>query len=488
VTDSIETALSTTLPVKTSELNKGAPKDALLPTSAGQQIKEDQARVDEAVTERDAAVKDRPKYPELLPEPKMEESDSPTRGYVSAIGIIGALSSAFARHGATGAMNAAAGVLGALKAGDVEAYKKNYDTWKTKNENALKLFSYQNDTYKDILNAKNKSVDERIAELRANAAAFKDDNMMQLLASRNPAIIEDLLAKSEAARQKAQETANKVQEGHEKRLAYLEGKIQLDEELKAGKITQLDYAKAIKDLANTATKGGETQGQVTWSNEAISSAVEAMHQGRKLSEVTPGLSAKNPNRDAVMNAYAKKYPNDDQVKQQMGLVQKTSASRAAGTTTIKVRLASNILDSSIPSMIEAAKKVGLKASTDINTVYNTIKKHGSNKDLENFSTQLRAVTTDYAQFIGRGAITVHSDEEALKILQDNMGVRSLEGFKDAVAKERGNVEEGIEKTLDTAAGGSSVENKAAPSQEDLEHTAKLHNMTVDEVKKKLGIE
>lgn len=426
------------------------------PTSAGQQLKADQASVEAAASSRDEAGKDKPKFPELTPEPKQGTPDDPMRGYVSTIGIIGALGSAFSRNGATNAMNAAAATLKSMKEGDEAGYQKNKDLWKIQNDNAMKLFDYQTNTYKEIMASKNKSVDERIAEMKANAAAFKDDNMMQLLEARNPAVIEDLLAKADAARSRMDEVTVKLQEASERREAFMEGKAALDADLAAGKINKMQYAEGLKNFANQSAKGGASGGQKepTWSPESIDKAVEAMHRGKTLSQVAPGLSASNPNRDAIMNAYSKKYPKDDMVGQQLGLVGETSASRALGTTTARINLASNILDSSIPSMLDAAKKVGLKSSTDLNTLYNTIKKHGSSEDLENFSTQLRAVTTDYAQFIGRGSITVHSDEEALKILNNNMGITSLEGFQKAVTKEKNNVKAGIKQTVDEAKGGS----------------------------------
>ena len=116
----------------------------------------------------------------------------------------------FIRTPMTHAMNAAAGVLQGIKADDAATFKQKYETWKTQNDNALKLFDYQNDTYKAILNDKNKGVDERIAELKANAAAFKDDITMRLAADRNPAVIEEHLAKADEARAKWQELSDKL--------------------------------------------------------------------------------------------------------------------------------------------------------------------------------------------------------------------------------------------------------------------------------------
>ena len=113
----------------------------------------------------------------------------------------------------------------------------------------------------------------------------------------------------------------------------------------------------------------------------------------------------------------------------------------------QITLASNILDKSLPSLMDAAKKLGLGENIDFNSLANFAKRHMSSADYANFSTQLRAVASDYSAVINRGQrTTVHSDEEALKILPSGAGMGTLIGFGQGVKAEVGNIKKGISTT------------------------------------------
>lgn len=223
VQGALATASSLAPPISASQFppssaNMNSPRPAMT------QNIEDQAGVDKAEKDRDKFLeKERPKFPTLAPEPKSDTPNDPIKGYISAIGVLGAIGSTFTRVPMTHSMLAAGAALNAMKANDSAAFQEKFDAWKVQNENALKLYDYQNAVYKDILTAKNKSVDERIAELKANAAAFKDDIMMKLAEDRNPSVIDEHLAKADEARNKLQGSLDKINEWQEKQQHVAEG-------------------------------------------------------------------------------------------------------------------------------------------------------------------------------------------------------------------------------------------------------------------------
>ena len=96
-----------------------------------------------------------------------------------------------------------------------------------------------------------------------------------------------------------------------------------------------------------------------------------------------------------------------------------------------------------------------------------IAEHSNDPDYKNLQTQIRAVTTDYAQLVGRGKQTVHSDEEALGILNTKMNVASIKGFQDAVTAEKENLQKGIKDTEDDLFGDDEGGN-AKPSGEKIQ--------------------
>lgn len=495
----IETALAGAIPASalqpTSAQAKAAtapPKTPDTPPSGSEQNKEDQARVEQSVKDRDEfQVKGKPTLPELAPEPKPDHSDDPIKGYVSAIGIIGAMSSAFARSGATNAMNAAAGVLNSMRAGDAEAFKNSFDVWKTKNENAMKLFDYQNDTYKEILNAKNKSVDERLGELRANAAAFKDDNMMRLLEARNPAIIQDLMDKGDAARAKMQESFDKIQDWQDKK-AHVDEGMDIYQKAHPNATQQELFAEKTRLQQEAASVGKGKPAETakpTWSDKAIEAAAKAVANGLPLAKVAPGLSAKNPNRDAIMNRAAELNPDLDLSKAEIGFDAKVSEARKVGSSAGAVDISSHLLDETLPLARTAIAQVDLSKFTDYNALHNYALRHTSDPGITAADTALAAVASDYATLRVRNGTSTDAARATADALSNmKMDHDALEAFFGQVSKESEAARVGTEKALNEVTSGGRDTPKPAPSQEDLEHTAKLHNMTVDEVKQKLGVQ
>ena len=216
----IADALAPTIPaMDASQLDAGAPKGAPLSTdnpksdSAPSDMKKELAS---AETKRDADAKKLPEFPKLSEAPKPDISNDPIKGYVSAIGVLGAVGSIFTRRPLTNAMNAASGALGAMKANDEAAFKEKFEAWKVENDNAFKMLDYQQKMYEYIMKNDNVSVEDKRANLLAQATAFKDEAMEQHLRNGDMLAAEDLQLRRSEATLKAQKYTQDLQEGAQK--------------------------------------------------------------------------------------------------------------------------------------------------------------------------------------------------------------------------------------------------------------------------------
>lgn len=450
-------------------------------------IATDQKNIETARKERDTAEGERPKLPELAPEPKPEPQD-PMQGYVSAIGLLGAIGSMFTRRPMTNTMNAAAAVINATKAGsDAEAEKK-YKAWKEQNDNAFKLLDYQNKIYDSILKNKTSSVEERVAEMQAHASMFKDDYMMQLAKDGHIEAMQEHQEKMIEAVAKGQEATVKVEEAQEKQGIY---KDWLKENPNAKASEKADMLSRIMNPAVEAAsiRAQTVGGQPTWSPKAIEAAAKAVANGLPLAKVAPGLSAKNPNRDAIMNRAAELNPDLDLSAAEVGFDARVSEARRVGTSTGLVDVSSRLLDETLPLARTAVAQVDLSKFTDYNSLHNYALRHTSDKDLAAADAALQGVASDYAQLLvrnGQSTDAARSKSDSLSNMQ--MGPEALEAVFSQIEKESAAARTGTEKALNDVTTGGRPSLKTAPSQEDLEHTAKIHDMTVDEVKKQLGIQ
>ena len=405
------------------------------------------------------------KPPELTKAPDQKDyTTNPMQTFGSFGMVIASLGSLMTRHPMISALNAGAEVFKTKAAGDAAGYKNAMDKWKVDSENAWKMADWEQKNFEDMRNKYKDDLDglNREAEIWANMtknpaldAAVKAGQVQQYMDSHKKAVeemndarenkgkkndlyegkLEDWLSNNKNPdgtmkdlKQIPKSVSSKIFEETENEWKKAkEGK--LDE---GGTLTDDQYEKLRNDPAmQTALKTYKVTGDARFSvgggtmgGKSLQPKIEALQ--RMAHEENPDF---NP---GIVKMMAQGYQKElNGVQLQNG----------------KISLASNILDTSIPSLIDSAKKLGLSESTNINDLYNAARARLNSSDFKNFQTQLRAATTDYAQFLGRGRQTVHSDEEALKILHESMNVNSLGGFKDAVTTERGNVQKGIDTTL-----------------------------------------
>jgi len=416
----------------------------------------------------------KPKPPTMTPAPDMKDYQTdPMQSFGSGAGFLATFGSLLTRRPLTNALNAGAAVMNAANQKNAEGFKAAFDKWKLESENAWKMVDWDMEQYKAAL-GKDDTEAKIYASAHRNETAsaaiqarmgeqYHKDMIKQLDNSRKPAskvfeYVEDSLAEEKAKRE-AQGLPAMTDKELDTRVLELTNEAQTMIK-KNGIMSDEQYNEKYKD------------------DPEIKGLADSYSKGVPITQLAPGWGKDNPKREAVMRKAYEMNPDLDWADAHVKYVGNQSGARSLATQTKKIDLASNMLDTSLPSMLDAAKKVGLSTSTDLNTLYNTAKRHFSDKDFSNFSTQLRAVTSDYAQFIGRGRMTVHSDQEALRILSEDMGITSLQGFADAVNIERKNVDRAIKMTE-----GNKTSGGAAGKPPDTKHIKMLKDDPSEENKK-----
>jgi hypothetical protein len=145
--------------------------------------------VDELNEEEDQPGPNPPPAPYFPPPPANKPFD-PIHAWGSTAMIIAAIGSAFTRQPITTALNAGAKVLNAYKQKNQAAANNDFAVWKAETANALNLQKYQMDQYNKVLNQKNISIRDKISQVQAVSAAFKDAPVIAALQSGGlPAVI-----------------------------------------------------------------------------------------------------------------------------------------------------------------------------------------------------------------------------------------------------------------------------------------------------------
>lgn len=144
-------------------------------------------RLDRDRAERERAYKAEAAGPDTLP-PKWDadaERAKRSHGPIESFGSVGVIfalaASAFTKTPMTSALNAAAGAMEAIKAGDEQKYKDAYTAWKDNTELALKRFHMERELFEDA----NKLATTDIADWRTKqlqiAARYDNQKVMAML-------------------------------------------------------------------------------------------------------------------------------------------------------------------------------------------------------------------------------------------------------------------------------------------------------------------
>lgn len=401
-----------------SALNYGDPASAALNGNAFSQYKsaigKEHAEIQPEIDKLKAtADQPKPAVPDQTPvekAPKSEDFQKTSAGWMNAMAIFAAVAGAKSRQHATTAFTAFAAGMKGLKEGQQQDFENHYKTWEGDTKAALDNNKMLMDKYKAVQDDRSLTESEQQMKIKMIAYEHQDEIMMAAENFHQQMAITAAKAKAET--------------GVETYFEKLQAK---NEESLKEQSDQIEKYKADPSMPTLA---------------------DAFHSGVPITTLVKGLGKDaQAKAQAIQDLASEKYGDFDWATQHNKYMAQGSELKGMGSMAGKIELGGSLLEKSIPSMLAAAKKVGLTESTDLNTLYNTAKRHLSNQDFQNFATQLRATTSDYALFLGRGRQTVHSDQEALRILSDDMGVTSLQGFSDAVNTERANTTAAINESL-----------------------------------------
>ena len=352
-----------------------------------------------------------PDLPKTTPPPQQEDFGKESNGFLAAMAVLSTIAGARSRQHATTALNAFAAGVNGYKQGNQQAFENATKTWKESTDAAIQSAKELTDQYKEQLESRKDSQTEILNNLKLIGTANQDPLM---------ANVDDMniAAKIYEMRLSAQEKAQEHQDIMQMRLAQ-------EKEKK------------------------EEPDKPTWTPETIEGEARYLAKTGKFSSNLGRLTSKDPNRVAALNRAFELNPQLDLAASEAAQAGRVSESRKEGGQAGSIEMAANLLDSSIPSLKAAAAKVHIGQFPDLNAIENYGLTHAGDKDFQNYRTQVRAVISDYSLLIGRGRQTVHSDEEAKRIFNENMGSGQLEGFTDAIQTEAENARKGVDKTQGT---------------------------------------
>lgn len=127
----------------------------------------------------DAYQKIEPYKPEKAPQAK-DFQTSPLNQFGSVGSLFAVLASGFTHQPAINSMNAMAGAIKAVQAGDLEGYKTAYDAWKDNTQLALDRHKLQHEDYQDALSLAKTNTDLADAKVKATTAKYNDEQVENL--------------------------------------------------------------------------------------------------------------------------------------------------------------------------------------------------------------------------------------------------------------------------------------------------------------------
>jgi hypothetical protein len=125
----------------------------------------------------------RPPVMQQAPKPPETQNTPIAERWGSIAMMLAGFGGLLTRQPLTASLNAMAAVNHAYNEGDDARAKSAFDQWKVENENAIKMNEFQVRAYDSAIKKYSTDRAGAVAEIRANAAALKDDVVIQLLDS-----------------------------------------------------------------------------------------------------------------------------------------------------------------------------------------------------------------------------------------------------------------------------------------------------------------
>lgn len=259
----------------------------------GQNIQKHEARADEMAAKMDIAAsgmqgtKEKldaltpPTAPQIEKPPTLDPKTDPAKAWGSAAMMVAVFGSLLTRTPLTTALSSAAGVLNAYRQGDLQKADREFKTWKANTEYALELNKFQLASYKAAIEKIKAGNMGAMAELKAYAAAYKDENMAMIADTRNLNEVIRHADSMEMAQERLQLSKERLQEMHndfqtrmEEQRQRTEEQRQWHEEAQAMHREQLEAFKFLDQAHHSgdADKVKEAEQRVQDLNEATGKA------------------------------------------------------------------------------------------------------------------------------------------------------------------------------------------------------------------------
>ena len=406
--------------------------------------------------------------------PKPDTSNDPIKGYVSAIGLLGAIGSMFTRRPLTTAMNASAGVLQAIQSQDAADLKQKTEVWKAENDNALKLLDYQQAMYKDVLANDKWSLEEKRAQTSALAAAFKDDYTLQNMREKRDDDHEKMLADTAKLYAEAKEHSAKAAVEMVPLQEFMDAKSDIGKKVSDKQLTKEQakplYTAALKEFQAARQKSsGKAGAEVTLSESAIAQKGRALVGGASYSDVGLSMrSGSNADRDAVDEWIAANHPNFDRaaaVAGQAGRRANLSAQgRREGTTAQASEELDALAEPTRNSLHKLQKSNSLGKYPDLNLLRNSIAYRTGDPDIVEAINNVQELQNAYTALLIRGG--QRSDEAQRlsgKLIKDVFSPEQSDRAIDTILANSKRIMSGLEKARKKTLGEESSA-KAIPEE------------------------
>lgn len=377
--------------------------------------------VSKKLSDRDSLKQ--PGKPNLPPAPLQQDyTRSPMEAFGSGAGFLATFGSMLTRRPLTNALNAGTAVMNAYKAQDATAFSTAFDKWKKESDNAWKIAEWDNKQYKDLL-------DKDSDDIRLHALSTKNTTMLAALQAK---MQDQTIKDSERNRLEAQKGTQTIVDyvGEQEKKARESGMSDSDIILAKPKW----FGEAI-----SASKG-TSSASPSWSDAAIEKAADAVAGGVRLNVAAPGIGKNNPNRDAVMNKLAEKYPDINLADIEAEYAGTTSENRSVGTASGKLKLSANLLHKAIPLARDAVSKIDLTNYPSLNALENAYRTQTGNPEISAAYVALQTVMSDYSALIARNGVSTDSTRAAAhELINKNMASGQLNSVFDQMEKERDNI-------------------------------------------------
>jgi hypothetical protein len=166
-----------------------------------------------ALSRANAAPIPAPPQQEKLPDaPHANANNKDALAFASAMAVLGAVASRFARVPGQVALSAFAGAMKGWQEGNREAYEASAHEWEQNTKKTIENNRMVLDKYKEVLANRKMNIDQQMSQIQLLAAQYQDRMTYDAAAAKNYTMVAQIYEKSHEATEKAQQAFQSLQE------------------------------------------------------------------------------------------------------------------------------------------------------------------------------------------------------------------------------------------------------------------------------------